>query len=196
MPQSNKRSPAYQIPIRVGLQSCCSILPGSPPHRLRQATVSHQTHARRNPCLSGRAGLQPPAPQHTRISAPQPRHRIHGHRDPRHPSTPDPSPEPVPELARTPAPPPPAHCPSVPAEPQLRVGQPDPCPSDSHPSGPARLQLCVERLEPCPTGTGTSLAQDRHIHQPTRNPALQSELGPALQAFQITAPPVSCSSRH
>jgi hypothetical protein len=60
-------------------------------------------------------------------------------------------------------------------------GTTGPLPLGLLPSRPAGLQLWEERLEPRPAGTGTSLAQDSHIHQPARNPTLQAEPAPALQ---------------
>jgi hypothetical protein len=82
---------------------------------------------------------------------------------------------------------PPAHCSSGPAEPQLCLRWLNLCPLD-YPSlsGLARLQLYEEQLEPSPAGTGTSLAQDRCIHQSARNPAPWEEPAPALEASQIT----------
>jgi hypothetical protein len=77
------------------------------------------------------------------------------------------------------------------------VGQLGPNPLDSaHPSGPARILLCVEQLEPHPAETGKSVAWHSSIHQCARNPTHWVELAPALQASQITAPPVSHSGHH
>jgi hypothetical protein len=139
------------------------------------------------------AGLQLPDPQDAVIPTPWLCRWIHDHWDPCYQSVPDPSSELVPQHTRIP-PLPWAHHPSGPAEPQLRVGRLDPHPSDSpcHQALPGSISLWND-WSPTPLGR---LAQESLIHYLARNPALQVELDPALQAFQITAPPGSHSGHH
>jgi hypothetical protein len=191
-PWSNKRTASLPNPCPVGLQSHCSILPGSLPLGMCQATALCQTHTwwdtRPSTALSS-------TPQ-THIT---PEYLPLGHAAgptttgiPSSQSAKDPSLEPVPQLTRLPAPPPESTAFQTLLSPSHTWDDQNPL----LPSGPAWLQLHVEWLEPCQAGTGTILVWDSHTRQPARNPAPCAELFPALKASQITAPPGSCWGFH
>jgi hypothetical protein len=101
-PLSNKRTAGLPNPCPIGLQFCCSFLPGSLPFGLSQVTAPCQTHTQWEP-------------------ATRPCRWIHNHRDPRHQSVLVPA-WIGPTAHQDTRPSPWAHCPSGPAEPQPRMG--------------------------------------------------------------------------
>jgi hypothetical protein len=136
MPLSNKRIAGLPNTHPVCLQTQCSVLPGSPPLELCQATALHQTHTRRDtrhsavPTSSLWTHTMPEYPPLSRATESTTTTRI--------PAT---SPCWTPAWSQTArwdtSPLPRAHHPSGP-----NVEQLDPCSSDSpHSSGPAGLQL-------------------------------------------------------
>jgi hypothetical protein len=203
MPQSNKITACLPNLCPIGLQSCCSIHPGSPPP---QAVPSHSPapdpHMAGSPPLQllgfheslgylplSHTDLQPWDPHYTGI--PTPCHWIYHHWDPHHLSALDPSPKPVLQLAGIPTPHPESTTLQALLSPSYVWDDQIPAPLTSRPSGPAWLQLHMEWLESLPTGMGTRLMRDSHIHQPARKLAPWVEIAPALQASQITTPPGS-----
>jgi hypothetical protein len=173
-PQSNIRTEGLPNPCPVGLQSCCSILLGSPPpgcaHTCRDTCPSAvlATAGRNARPLVVLLDQRPPGFPPPICTGPQPGAGPTACWD-----TPPPKPTALQALLSS------SYMPDDQNPP--------------HPSGPAWLQLCVEQLEPCPAGTGIMLVWDSCIHQPARNPVPCAELAPALQASHITSPPGSCS---
>jgi hypothetical protein len=143
MPQSNKRRAGLPNPHPVGLPRHCSILLGSLLLRLRQATAPCQAHAWWDPHILGHAG-----PMTTSI--------------------------PTPQLCQIPTPSrssPRAHRSSGSAGPQLCMGWLDSCPLGSPPLRPRWAPVPCGMTEAPLAGTGTSLAWDSCIYQPTGIPA-------------------------
>jgi hypothetical protein len=97
MPLSNKGTAGLPNPHPVGLQSFCSILLGSLPLGLCQATALHQTHTR----WATRPSVVPASSCQTHT---MPEYPSHDHGDPPHHSMLDPIPELVPQLMGMPAP--------------------------------------------------------------------------------------------
>jgi hypothetical protein len=159
-PQSNKRAAGLLNPHPTGLQSPCSILLGSPPLGLHQATAPHQTHAWRDACLSGSAGStlhQDNCPSATLASSPEldthhmgipsswPCHRIHDHQDPCLPGCTRCQPGVSPTAHwDTCSPPPPPNTRQALLSPTYPWGDWISAPRTPHPSGPVGLQLHVE----------------------------------------------------
>jgi hypothetical protein len=193
-PQSNKRTAGLPNSRPVDLQGCCSVLLGSLPLRLCQATAPDWSHSWQDPCLLGLtgsthhldsrpwAGLPSSHQTHTTrgypslsyaggsmtTGIPMTCRRQTPARSQSHSYQGNPHPEPTALQALLSS--------------SNHMGWLDPCPLDSRPSSPAGLQLHVEQLEPHHSGTGTSLALDIRIHQPARNSAPQVEMAPTLQA--------------
>jgi hypothetical protein len=156
--EGNRRTAGLPNPCPLDLQNHCTFLLGSLPLRLRQATAPSGPDPHTAGCLPfSYTGLQPSDPHHAGISAPWPCRWMHDHWVLRHPVSPHPSPEPVSQLTGIPAHPP-SPLSSGPAEPQLRVGQPDPHPLGLPPPiRPCQSPALCGTLEPHPTGTGTTL---------------------------------------
>jgi hypothetical protein len=149
-PLSNKRTAGLPNPHPTGQQSCCSVVLGSPPLGLRQATALCQTHTRRDTWPSA----MPPDPQPP-WSPPPVRARLQPRPGPTAHQDTSPSPEPTTLQALL--------SPGYDRTPPLRHNPPiRPC------RAPAPCAITGAQ----PAGIGTSLARDSRIHQPARNLAL------------------------
>jgi hypothetical protein len=166
-PWSNKRTASLPNSPAVGLQSRCSVLSGSPSLGLRLATAPHQTHTKLGFPPLGHAAR----PITTGIPAPWPHQKTGGSRSHSLPGYPPTG----------------AHWSSGNAELQLCVGWLDP--SVSLPIRACQATPPCGKTGASPTGTGTSLAWVTRIHHAARIPAPGADWAPALQAFQIAAPP-------
>jgi hypothetical protein len=183
-PQSKKRTASLPSPHPIVLQSCCSTPLGCLPLGLCQATAPHQIHAPQDSCLLGHA-------------------RSMHHRDPCPSAMTDASLQ----LNQHPLGSPPLlpHC--APVLHQIHA------PSGSSPLGctglhprtrspplnPPALQALLgpsstwDDWSHAPQGSPSQAQPDLH---PARIPSPWAELDPALQAYQITAPPGSRLGRH
>jgi hypothetical protein len=175
----NKRTASRPSPHPIGLQSCCSTLLCSPPPGLCQAPVLHQIHA-----PPGSLPLRPcwaPAPSqiHTLLGSP-PRgspspQDLHGSS-----STCNNQSHTLPGSLPLSHAGPKLHARTTPHQ-------------DPQTLGPARFLLCQD---PHPYGQASAQQETATSLSPLGSLSLGWSWAPALQAYQITAPPISHSGHY